>query len=400
MKISILVPDLSCKYGNCISRAYLFAKILQKQHTVEIVGLSMESDIWKPVAQDRNMVFKQVPVGITSKKQIFSMIPRINSLIKQIDGDVIYASKPLLMTLGVALYSRLYDYKPLMVDLDDWQMGIRAEKLKAMSNSQRRKELFNSAFEVYKTYSYWNNYLGEKLINYADVITVSNNFLQNKFGGNVIRHAVDTDFFNSEKYSQSSLREKHGILPNQKVLMFCGSLEVEKGIEDLVEAVNRLSHRDDILLAIVGNNQGWTSEQLLKAAREKIGNRLRSFGLQPFEKIPEFLAMSDLIVIPQRNTLATVGQIPIKLFEGMAMSKPVLSTKVSDISEILESCGTVVEPGNPEQLAEAIEYLLNHPETCNHLAQQARLKCVENYSWDAVGNELDQLINQVVKSKR
>ena len=148
MKISILVPDLSCKYGNCMSRAYLFAKILQRQYDVEIVGLSMESTIWKPVAQDPTMVFKLVEVGITSKKQILNLIPRMNDLVKQIDGDIIYASKPLLMTLGVGLYAHLLKSKPIIVDLDDWQMGIRAEKLKAMPEDQKRKELFNSAFEV------------------------------------------------------------------------------------------------------------------------------------------------------------------------------------------------------------------------------------------------------------
>lgn len=395
MKISILVPDLSCKYGNCMSRAYLFAKILQRQYEVEIVGLSMESAIWKPVAQDSTMVYKLVEVGITSKKQIFNLIPRMNALVQQIDGDIIYASKPLLMTLGVGLYAHLLKSKPIIVDLDDWQMGIRAEKLKAMPNSQKRKELFNAAFEVYKTSSYWNNYLGEKFIKFADAVTVSSNFLKEKFGGQVIRHAVDTDFFNPKNFDVNAIKTQLGIEADQKILIFCGSLQIHKGIEDLIEAVRLIPPEMKVLLVVIGNDEGWGTQQLIKAAKEKLGEKFLPFGVQPFEKIPEFIAIADIVVIPQRKTLATIGQIPIKMFEGMAMAKPVVSTKVSDIPDILANCGTVVEPENPVQLASAIQELLEHPEVAQQKGEEGRIQCLENYSWNAVEKLLSSLIENV-----
>jgi glycosyltransferase involved in cell wall biosynthesis len=398
MKISILVPDLSCKYGNCMSRAYLFAKILQRQYDVEIVGLSMESTIWKPVAQDSTMVFKLVEVGITSKKQILNLIPRMNDLVKQIDGDIIYASKPLLMTLGVGLYANLLKSKPIIVDLDDWQMGIRAEKLKSMPKDQKRKELFNSAFEVYKTSSYWNNYFGEKLIKFADAITVSSNFLKEKFDGEVIRHAVDTDLFNPENFDPNAIKAQLGIEADQKVLIFCGSLQIHKGIEDLIEAVSLIPEEMKVLLVVIGNDDGWGTQQLIKAAKEKLGDKFRCFGVQPFEKIPEFIAIADMVVIPQRKTLATIGQIPIKMFEGMAMAKPVVSTRVSDIPDILENCGTVVDPQNPVQLAAAIQDILEHPEVAKQKGKEGRIQCLENYSWDAVEKLLTNLIQKVGRS--
>lgn len=48
MKISILTPDLS---HNCLGRAYLIAKILQRHYEVEIVGPIFGDGIWRPLAK-------------------------------------------------------------------------------------------------------------------------------------------------------------------------------------------------------------------------------------------------------------------------------------------------------------------------------------------------------------
>lgn len=45
----------------------------------------------------------------------------------------------------------------------------------------------------------------------------------------------------------------------------------------------------------------------------------------------------------------------------MAMVKPIIATTVSDILEILDGCGWIVEPENPRQLAKTIQYVFDHP---------------------------------------
>ena len=57
---------------------------------------------------------------------------------------------------------------------------------------------------------------------------------------------------------------------------------------------------------------------------------------------------------------------------------------MSDIPEILEGCGIVVEPGNVEQIAEKIEYVLEHTEEAAEMGRRAREKCAREYSWEAV----------------
>lgn len=69
---------------------------------------------------------------------------------------------------------------------------------------------------------------------------------------------------------------------------------------------------------------------------------------------------------------------------AMAMAKPIIATIVSDLPEILDGCGWIVEPENPEQLAEIIQYVFNHPAEVEEMGWKARERCIEKYSWDAM----------------
>ena len=375
MKISILTPDLS---HNCLGRAYLLAKILQRRYEVEIVGPTFGDGIWEPVADDKSITYK--PVKIRGR---FKPYWQIKELTKKIDGDVIYASKPLFTSFGVGLLKKLSNSKPLILDIDDWQMGFMKEIYSSLSLAQSFKFLATSALFFYSMSSYWNTLFGEKLSHLADEITVSNNFLQDKFSGTIVWHARDTEAFNPEKFDGSSLREKYDIDRNKKVVMFSGTPRAHKGIEDLIEAINLLQTQD-VLLTLVGADEGSYSQNLITMADKKLGERLKAFGLQPFEKVPEFLAMSDVTVIPQKRNLASVGQLPAKVFDAMAMAKPIIATNVSDLPEILDGCGWTVEPESPEQLARAIQHIIDHPEEAEQMGQKARQKCIENYNWDAM----------------
>ncbi len=68
----------------------------------------------------------------------------------------------------------------------------------------------------------------------------------------------------------------------------------------------------------------------------------------------------------------------------MAMAKPIITTKVSDLPEILSGCGWIVEPEKPNEIAMAIRYILDHPEEAKEKGQKARERCEEKYSYDAM----------------
>jgi len=375
MKISILTPDLS---HNCLGRAYLLAKILQRHYQIEIIGPLLDKSIWEPVINDRSIIYK--PVRNHGK---FKTYLDLKDLFRSISGDILYASKPLFTSFGMALLKKYLHKKPLVLDIDDWQSGFVKEKLGSLSSSDRLRFLISSSLLFYDRHAYWNSIVGERLSNLADEITVSNHFLQNTFGGKVIWHARDTDVFDPNRFNKTLLRKKYGIPMQKKIIMFFGTPRPYKGIEDLISAMSLMKNAD-VLLVIAGVDTDAYCRQLIQMGREMLKERFIEFGIQTFEKVPEFLALADLIVIPQRHNLATMGQIPAKVFDAIAMAKPVIATHVSDLPEILEGCGWIVQPEDPVALAETIQHIIDNYSEAEKTAWNGRQKCIEKYSFHAM----------------
>jgi len=356
---------------------------------VEIAGPIFGSGIWEPVASDKSITYKSVRISGR-----FKPFWKILNLVKEIDGDVILASKPQFTSFGVGLFKKVFKRKPLILDIDDWEMGFIKERDKNTSSFSYLKALMSSALFFYKLNSFWNNFICEKMIPFADETIVSNTFLKNKFGGTIVWHARDTRAFDPAKFHKNQIKDKYKIEAKKKIVMFFGSPKSHKGIEDLIKAVRMVESRD-VILAIVGiDGSNQYSKDLIKTAEESLNNKFQGFGLQPFERIPEFLAMADIVVIPQKKNWGTEGQMPAKVFDAMAMAKPIIATAVSDLPEILAGCGWIVEPENPEQLSKSIQYVIENLGEAETVGNNARKKCVENYSFNKMEEKLVDILRK------
>jgi glycosyltransferase involved in cell wall biosynthesis len=176
--------------------------------------------------------------------------------------------------------------------------------------------------------------------------------------------------------------------------MFLGTPRGYKGVEDLAAAVARLA-RPDVALALVGTDPGSRTGRAL-AARYP-GTRL--IGRVPIAEVPAYLSAADVVVVPQRESPDTRGQVPAKLFDAMALGRPIVSTRVSMIPEILEGCGGLVAPGDVAGLAAAIGHLLDHPAEADALGRAARRRAVERYSFEAARRDLFPLVERA-RSRR
>ena len=64
----------------------------------------------------------------------------------------------------------------------------------------------------------------------------------------------------------------------------------------------------------------------------------------------------------------------------MAMAKPIIATNISGLPKILDGCGWIVDPGNPKQIAETIQYIFNYPIEAAEMGLKAREKLRKKYS--------------------
>lgn len=369
MKISVLTPDLS---NNSLGRAWLLAKILQRRYEVEIIGPIFESSIWEPVQSEFS--YKGVKGCLFPR-----FVPEIFKMVKEIKGDAIYAHKPVFSSFTIGLIKKHFGIRPLVLDIDDWESPLRLK--------------YHGKKNILYPNSYWSTLLHERSACLADEITVSNRFLQEKFGGTIVHHARDTEHLDPSKYYGMRLKEKHGVA-GRKVVTFLGTPRPHKGLEDLIKAFAVIQDKQ-LILMVVGLDKSEYAQDIRKMMGELLptGQTL-TFGMQPIHDVPTFLAFTDLVVIPQRKTLESIGQTPAKVFDAMAMAKPIIGTSVSDLPEILDGCGWIVGPESPLQLSQAIKDVFANPDKARHMGRKAREKCIREYSYDAAEKTLVEIFSK------
>jgi len=374
VKISILCFDCST---NAAGRALLLAQLLKARYEVEVVGPHFGDGLWRPAAG----------AGVTCRSLPGARYPRflatIPRLVELIDGDLLYASKPRPTSFGLGLLAQRRVRRPLLLDIDDWEAGFFYHSGRWGTVGR----FLNLSNPNGLPWTWWT----EKLVTRAGALTVASRFLQDRFGGILVPHVRDTDLFDPDRVDPKPIRSLLAA-EGKRLVVFLGTVRAYKGVDDLAEAVQRLK-RPDLVLAVIGCSPASRAGQRLS----RLGDRVRLIEAIPFHQVPDYLAAADLVVIPQRASTDTVGQVPAKLFDAMAMARPIVSTRVSMIPEVLEGAGLLVEPGRSDELAEAMAYLLDHPAEAQDLGQKARARAVQHYSFEAVRPSLFELVDRVAR---
>ncbi|MBT3508909.1 MAG: glycosyltransferase family 4 protein [Nitrospina sp.] len=374
MKICLLCFDIS---NNSFGRTALLASALATRHDVEIIGTSRNGDIWYPM---RNI---DIPVRIYSWKRYPAFFSTIFKMVREMDADIFIACKLRPTSFGIALLKKWFTGKPVMVDIEDWELGF----------------YYHSGFwgRVGRFLNFSNpnglpyTWLMEKLIGFADSIIVSNKFLQNRFTGCLIPHCRDTTILDPDLFNDQEIKQSLGLEGN-RVIMFLGTPRPHKGIDDLIQAVESLDY-PDVRLVFIGAEPSFQSRQGNSFLNKK---KVVVLPKIPFDELPKHLSAADILVVPQRDTTDTQGQIPAKLFDAMAMAIPVITTHVSDIPEVLGGNGYLVQPGKPEELTRTLKYVLDHPEEAKEKGLRARQRCVDLYDIKVMETKLQSLIEKLV----
>jgi glycosyltransferase involved in cell wall biosynthesis len=166
-------------------------------------------------------------------------------------------------------------------------------------------------------------------------------------------------------------------------LGFVGRFDDDKGILDLVEAVERVRERTgrDVELHCLGH--GVHHARLAKKAEADAWLVLHP--RVPHHEVPAFLAGLDLYAMPSRIMPDHEEHDAHALIEAMGFGLACVGSRCGAIPEVLEQgAGLVCEENDPASLADALEQLVTSPELRKQLSQRAHARAREVYSIDAV----------------
>ncbi len=373
MKICLICFDLS---NNYLGRTALLASTLAEQHEVEIIGTSKKGDIWYPM---RNI---EIPIRIYPWRRYPAFISTIYKMVKEMDADIFIACKLRPTSFGIALLKKWLTGVPVVVDIEDWEAGF----------------YYHSGFWgcVGRFLNFSNpnglpyTWFMERLVGFADSVIVSNKFLQNRFTGCLIPHCRDTSILDPDKFDALEVKKSLGLEGN-RVVMFLGTPRAHKGIDDLIRAVENLDY-PDVRLVFIGAESSFDPQRNKSLSDQE---KVVVLPKIPFDQLPKHLSAADILVVPQRDTTDTQGQIPAKLFDAMAMAIPVITTPVSDIPEVLGGNGYLVEPVNTEQLATTLNYVLDQHDEAKEKGKRARQRCIERYDIKVMEKKLKIIIEEL-----
>lgn len=366
-RISILSYTAS---GNALGRAWVFAELLGRDFDVELVVAARPTDVvWAPlrgqITADRRWFVRTWP-------GFHWQAPRIAR--ELVTGDLVIAVKPRVHTFGLALAAKRVRPRPVLLDIDDWEVGFHSPWLDALRAPVSWVSVASNL------HTRW--YFGRTAA--ADAITVSSSLLQQHFGGVWLPHARSGDDAGAASVARSA----------RPVVMFVGTPRPHKGLQDLCLAF-QLVRSPDVQLRIVGARGDATLERL--AARDP---RISLEPSVPLQEMPKLLATAWVVAIPQRDEPLSRAQLPAKLMDAMALGKAVVATDVGDMPHWLSGdCGVVVPARDPPALAAAIEALIADPERLEWLGHRARQRFDELASYAAVRPRLLALVDDLLAGR-
>lgn len=192
--------------------------------------------------------------------------------------------------------------------------------------------------------------------------------------------------------TKQAIREKLGLNTSDSVILFVGTLRPVKGVKYLIEAMNSIRQRDTkASLVLVGDGEERQSLEVL-TKELSLEESVTFIGRVPNEKIPEYMAASDVLVLPSLSESFGIVNL-----EAMASGLPVVASKVGGLPEIIEDGenGFLVEPKNPEQIAERVLLLLED-DTLRGKISRSNKERAKQYSWESVVGRLEQIYSHVL----
>lgn len=323
-KATLIVHNLA---SNPIVRAIPFANYLKNLgYEVKIIGFSIGTkNIYKPF---QNSKFKITNIKIDIG--LLSFLKNFKRLYNEIgDPMLIYCFKPLMTTFLLGLIKKIRSKSTLFLDIEDFELYTVKEDSTFINRYLRGWNKPNHIRNL-KILNYFTKY--------ADRITVSSKFLQEFYGGLIIRHGPDEKIFNPLNFDKDDCKKFFNLPLNKVLILFAGYPHVHKGLNDLKDIL--LSLNNNCLLVLAGpdvNNRFSLIKKVLK-------NKCIYIGEIDNSLMPKLLTAVDIIPILQKPSLYTKAQLPAKLIEAMAMGKVIISNDVGDSKFLLsENRGALIK---------------------------------------------------------
>jgi len=210
----------------------------------------------------------------------------------------------------------------------------------------------------------------------------------------VIPNGIESKKFTNSAKEKTT--DELQIQKDEKIILFVGRLNQIKGIKYLIKAlciIKRVIPKTRLLIVGYGEER----ENLERLVKElNIEDSVIFMGKVPNEKVSKYMTASDVFVLPSLSESFGIVNL-----EAMACGLPIVATMVGGIPEVVKDGenGFLVEPKNPEQIAEKVLMLLKNEKLRKEISINNKEKA-KKYSWENVVQKLEKIYSEVLSNSR
>ncbi|MBI9037063.1 MAG: glycosyltransferase family 4 protein [Bacteroidales bacterium] len=212
-----------------------------------------------------------------------------------------------------------------------------------------------------------------------------------------LKNGVDINYYNVKKQLDSNWRNDNGFLPDDIILIYAGILGYAQGLEIIIKTAKKLVENKKIKFVFLGS--GPEKSKLINLKLENNLENVYFFEAVPKQKMLEILSSINGSIIPLKKLELFKGAIPSKIFENLALKKPIIlgvDGEAKDLFINKGKCGLFFEPENVDDLVKQINYFVKNPGLLQKFGENGFEYVSKEFNRDIIANEFWQKINTIL----
>lgn len=308
--------------------------------------------------------------GIISR--MTKSVKRVFEVAKELDSDIYHLHDPELMPIGLKLKKL---GKKVIFDAHE---DLPKQLLGKQYLNKPSRKLLSIGVKAYEKYA----------CKVFDYIITATPFIKDKFL-KINKNTVDINNFPilGELSNETAWSEK------KDEVCYVGTIGQVRGIKELVKAMG-------LTTGIELNLVGTFSDSALEAETKTYTGweKVNEFGFLDRDSIANIFSQSKAGIVTFLPSPNHMDAQPNKMFEYMSSGMPIITSNFPLWKEIVEgnNCGICVNPLEPNEIAHAIEYIINHPKAAEQMGDNGKKAVREKYNWGVEEEKLFKLYEKLI----
>ncbi|RXF73249.1 glycosyltransferase [Hansschlegelia zhihuaiae] len=314
---------------NPAGRAFVLAELAKPHFRVDIVGPLFPrfgAQVWPPVA--RSADFPIVGLRSASFEELFEQALGLAD-VKAYDYVCICKPRLPAVLIGTILAARTN--AKILVDIDEDELAFFENASELDLGAALEAAAQDPADAALPFGRSWTG-LALHMIRALPFVTVSNEALQRRFDGLIVRHARDEQTFSPTAAVREAARAELGLAEADRAILFIGTPRAHKGLLQIARVLEELAD-PRLVLVVVGS---FRDESLARLLRELSNARVILLEDQPLRRLPQLIQAADVVpALLDASRPISQTQMPAKVTDALAAGAQVIASPIPPLEGLI-----------------------------------------------------------------